>query len=780
MRDNGGMRRRGARWIAVVVATTWLCGACAYSTRDIAPRIPANAQSSQVFAADGSLITILHGEQNRQEIPLARIPRSLQDAVVAIEDSRFWEHKGIDVRAVLRAMRTNADQGDVAQGGSTITQQFVKTTILGDEKTVKRKVQEALLAVQLERKYTKQRILELYLNTIYFGNGAYGVEAAADEYFGKQVGDLTVAESAMLAGVIHAPAADDPYDHPDVALARRNVVLDRMGQLGMLAPADVLAAKATPVQLAPAAAQLDQRYPAAHFVEEVKQFILHDPRFGDTPADRVNLLFNGGLRIYTTVDLKLQQEAEAAINKILPDAAHDPQAALVSVDPTTGYVKAMVGGRDFFSGNPAAKVNLAMGQGRPTGSSFKPFVLAQALQEGIPLTEVLPAPGEITINVPGDTKPWNVHNADPGESHPEGVDLVEGTVHSYNTLFAQLIMQVGPQKAVDLAKSLGVVPPAGLQAVPSAVLGANNVRVLDMASAYGTFANRGVSVDPVMVTRITRPDGTVLYEAQHEQHKAIDVGIADQVTSVLQQVIQRGTGTAAQLGRPAAGKTGTGQDYADAWFCGYTPQLATAVWVGFHQGEVSMAPPTTRIKVFGGTWPAQIWHDFMGAALATAPPTDFAVPTAPTTTLSPTTTTIATGTTLGPAAAVPKVIGLSSTDAQHRLTQAGFAAEQVVVNRTDVAPGTVTNQSPAGGASAPTGSTVVLEVAGRASSGDAVPNVVGQTVDRATATLQNAGFGANVVHQANAAVAAGVVWLQDPPADDRAPKGTTVTLWVNG
>ncbi len=769
------MHRR-PRTVILAVAALTTVGACSYTTRDLAPDIPTNAQSSKVFAADGSVLTVLHGEQNREEIPLARIPKHLQDAVVAIEDERFWEHKGVDLRAVLRAIRRDATDGGVQEGGSTITQQYVKNAILGDDRTVKRKVQEASLAFQLERKYTKERILELYLNTIYFGNGAYGVQAAAQEYFGKQVGDLVPVESALLAGLIRSPISSDPYDHPDVALARRNLVLDKLGELNLLPDADVLAAKAVPLQLAPAEAPADERYPAAHFVDEVKRFVLDDPRFGETPSERRNLLFNGGLRIYTTLDPGLQQLAEQAIAGVLDQPDVDPDAALVSIEPSTGYVRAMVGGRDYFGGGEAAKLNLAMGKGRPTGSAFKPYVLAAALEQGIPLTEVLPAPGEIVINVPGDPTPWNVHNADPDEGNPAGVDLVEGTVHSFNTLFAQLIMQVGPDKAVDMARRLGVTPPNGLLAVPSAVLGANDVRVIDMASAYGTFANRGVAVPPVMVTRITRPDGTVLYAHRHDQRKAVDAVVADQVTSVLQQVIQRGTGTRAQLDRPVAGKTGTGQDYADAWFCGYAPTLATAVWVGFHQGEISMDPPQTRIRVYGGTWPAMIWHDFMAGALANVVPTDFVAPPTTSTTVP---VTAPTATTLPPAVVdVPNVVGDPADQASRTISRAGLVPERIEVYRPDVAPGTVTNQSPVGGTTALAGSTVVLEVAGATEPRGEVPSVIGLTRKNATDVLREAGYEVTVIDQPNSAADHGTVWLQDPAGGDRAPRGSVVTIWV--
>ncbi len=781
------------RRLRALVATLCVAaGACSYTTRDIAPAIPANAQSSRIFAADGSVLHVPDAEQDREEVRLGQIPRHVQDAVVAIEDERFWEHRGVDVRAVLRALRENTEQGEVEQGGSTITQQFVKTTILGDERTIKRKIQEAALAFQLERKYTKQRILELYLNTIYFGHGAYGVQAAAGEYFGKRVGDLTIGEAALLAGLIRAPVTNDPFVRPDLALVRRDVVLGKMGGLGLISPEQLAAAKAEPLTLTPPPAEA--RYPAAHFVEEVKQFVLDDPRFGATALERKNLLFNGGLRIHTTLDPALQAAAELSILAVLDHPDVDPDAALVSIDPKTGYVRAMVSNQDFFGPDAAAKVNFAVGKGRPTGSAFKPYVLAAALEAGIPLGEVLPAPGCIVLVIPNDTEPWDPCNADPGEGNPLGVDLVEGTVHSYNTLFAQLILQVGPEKAVETAAQMGIRTP--LLAVPSAVLGANDVRVIDMASAYGTLANRGVYVPPVLVTRITRPDGTVLYEHHHDQIKAIDAKVADQVNWVLQQVIQRGTGTRAEIGRPAAGKTGTGQDYANGWFCGYTPELATAVWLGFHEGEIPMQPPNTRIRVYGGTWPAEIWQRFMSAALANVPPSGFVEPP-PTTT-----TTLPPGvvpSTVAPALVVtPSVVGYSAATAAARLAGIGLDSVTTQVVRHDVPEGIVAAQSPSSGTAVPLGSTITLQVStGGAPIGPSptgppgggppttgaprfavVPNVVGLRLEDAVARVRGQGFETQVIIDHGGP--RGRVFAQDPVGGASVQVGSLVTLWAYG
>ncbi len=693
--------------IACAVATAMLASGCSYTPTAVVPTIPANAQSSKIFAADGTLITSVHGPENRIEVPLDQISEPMQKAAIDIEDQRFYYHHGVDFRAIFRAAKTNAEAGTVEQGGSTITQQLVKNTLLSSGKTLDRKIQEAALAWQLEGHYSKQRILEIYLNTVYFGNGAYGVEAAAEQYFGKPIGQVGAVEAATIAGLIQSPNAYDPIAHPDAALARRNVVLAKMAQIGDITPAERDADIATPLGIAPTPA--NQQYAAPHFVDEVKKFVEDDPRFGSTPEERRDLLYEGGLRIYTTIDLPLQAAAEKAIKQVMPSTG--PEAALVAVDPQTGYVKAMVGGPDYFGTSPTAQYNLAVGKGRGTGSAFKPIVLATALSRGIPLSEVLPAPSDITLSIPGSTTPWNVHNADPGEGAPGGTDLIEGTVHSFNTLFAQLILQVGVQNAIDMAHRMGITTP--LQAVPAAVLGSNDVQPLEMASVYGTLANQGVHVDPIMVTRITKADGTILYEDVHQQEKAMSQAVADTVTGVLQQVIARGTGTAAQLDRPAAGKTGTGEDYKNAWFCGYTPSLSTAVWAGFPETETQMTPPNTSITVYGGTWPAQIWQRFMTAATAGTAPADFPAPAATTTTTVPAASAppvTATQVTAPGAVPVPAVVGTSADDATAALSRDGF-----VVDRQDTGAGggagVVEAQNPAGGSSAPTGSTVTIMVA---------------------------------------------------------------------
>ncbi|MGE3622225.1 MAG: transglycosylase domain-containing protein, partial [Acidimicrobiia bacterium] len=425
-------------WIALAALLVGLAG-CSYEQRSVLPPIPVNAQSSTIYASDGTLLTTFHAEENRRNVSLSEMPGHLRDAVIAIEDERFYLHDGVDFRAVLRAVRTNAEAGGIQQGGSTITQQYVKTALLKDpSQTLERKLEEASMALQLERQYSKDRILELYLNTIYFGNGAYGVDAASRQYFGRPVGELTLDQSSLLAGLIQRPSATDPYRAPDLAVARRSLVLDRMVANGFVDQATADATRVAPLQLASEVVPAAERYPAAYFVETVKRWILDDPRFGATPLERRDLLFGGGLRIQTTVDLDLQAKAEAAVAARLPDPTTQPAASLVSIEPATGFVRAMVGGRDFFGTDPNAKFNLATQGPRQAGSSFKPFVLAAALAQGADPYAPRDAPACKDIPLPHDQN-WHVCNYGGGGGGT--TNLVEGTIRSYNTLYADLILQ---------------------------------------------------------------------------------------------------------------------------------------------------------------------------------------------------------------------------------------------------------------------------------------------------------------------------------------------------
>jgi penicillin-binding protein 1A len=695
------------RSAAVGLAAALGLAACSYQSRSVLPVVPVEVESSTVYAADGTLLYTFHAEENRKVVPLEDIPVHVRDAVIAIEDERYYRHNGVDVRAVLRALRANTQAGSVEEGGSTITQQYVKKVLLQDDsQTLSRKIEEASMALQLERRYSKDRILELYLNAIYFGNGAYGIEAAARQYFGKPVTDLTLAEGALLAGLIQRPGATDPYDAPAEALARRNLVLERMRSNRFATDAAVDAALAEPVALGSPTTPAAERYAAAYFVEEVKQWVLDDERFGATAQDRRDLLFGGGLRIQTTVDLAQQAAAEAAVGAILPDPA-GPSASLVSIEPATGFVRAMVGGRDFFGPGENAKLNLATQGPRQAGSSFKPMVLAAALAQGIDPQTQISAPACIDIPLE-DGQIW--HPCNYGGGGAGTVSIVEGTVRSYNTLYAQLILRVGPAEAMAAARSFGIRSP--LRDNPAAVLGTNEVTATDMASAYATFANRGIHVPPVLVTRITRADGTVLFQHHHTQQKVLDADVADTLTSILEQVIARGTGTKARLDRPAAGKTGTAQEWRDAWFAGYTPELATAVWVGFPRAQISMEPPVTPIRVTGGSYPAQIWQRYMQAALAGAPPVAFHPAPTTTTTTPPRTPRPTTTTAPRRMETVPSVLGKRVAVAIQTLQDAGFKVQRIPAEPGPGPAGRVMAQSPVAGTEAPVGSTVRLEVSG--------------------------------------------------------------------
>ncbi|HEX9529924.1 MAG TPA: PBP1A family penicillin-binding protein [Acidimicrobiales bacterium] len=764
------------RWARLPLLAV-ICAGCAWRSQALAPASQVQPESSRILASDGSLLTTLHGPQNRQTVPLAQIPRTLQDAVVATEDSRFWSNDGVDVRALVRAAYANATKGRVVEGGSTITEQYVKNVLLGNDRTVSRKVKEASLAFQLERRYSKPHILELYLNTIYFGNGSYGVQAAADEYFGLPVSQLSLGQSALLAGVVHAPNDADPFLHPDMAAARRRQVLDRMVALGKATPAAAGAAAAEPLIGHPKPP--DQHYPAAYFVEQVKRFILDDPRFGPTPEARRDLLFEGGITVTTTLDRARQALAEDSVSKVLSEPARDPAAALVSLDPHTGAVRALVGGQDFFASSPQAKFDLATQGQRPAGSSFKPFVLAAAIHKGISLATAYDAPPR--IDIPLTNGVWHVDNY---EGEPSGpMNLVDATVHSINTVYARLILEVGPETAVDLAARMGITTP--LHAYPSAVLGTNDVTPLDMAAAYATLANGGVAVTPSFVDQVLDRNGAVLYHRQPDPRRVLDAATAATVTAVLRQVVDRGTGINARIGRPVAGKTGTGEQWRDAWFVGYTPETVTSVWVGFADAQQPMQPPATRILVTGGSWPAQIWQLYMSRALATVPVSQFPPPPAgPNGGQSPTTDAGQSGQPDQAGIVVDQVVGMPAQAAEDQLSRAGFRAVTVAVTSDQYPPGYVTSQSPPAGTHAAGGSTVTLRVATGPPARAEVPDVVGLTESAARQAIGATGLKVRVVHaaeppSAGAAGRKGLVWKQDPPGDTATLATTTVTIDVN-
>jgi penicillin-binding protein 1A len=568
------------------------------------------AQRSEIVAADGSLLSALY-EEDRQPVSLQAVPKVLVDAVVSTEDSAFYEHDGVSVRGLFRAAKANATSGAVEEGGSTITQQLVKQSILTADRTYDRKAREAVLAFRMEHELTKDQILETYLNTVYFGEGAYGVRAAATRYFGKPLEQVSLPDAALLAGMISSPQRFDPVQHADAALVRRRHVLGRMVKSGAITRSQANEADTAPL---PTSIVRDQPQPSDHFTEEVRRQLLADERLGATPEERSSLVFRGGIRVETTLDPALQAAAEQAVRDKLPESPFT--AALVAIDPGTGDVKALVGGPNFAE----AKYNLATQGARQAGSSFKTIALAAWIASGRSPEDLVDATAPCQFPTPGAPEPfWNVDNYD-GEDAPPIVTLREATVHSLNCAYARLALTLGPEKIVDMAHKLGLTH--DLPVVPSIVLGSATVSPLEMASVYATIAADGVRRPPVFIRRVLGPDGRVLLANNPAEERVLEPQVARSVTDVLRNVVTRGTARKAAIGRPAAGKTGTAQEWRDAWFDGYTPQLAAVVWMGSPTGQESMTN-VAGIHVTGGSFPAQIWSQFMAAAMAPLPVKDF-------------------------------------------------------------------------------------------------------------------------------------------------------------
>jgi penicillin-binding protein 1A len=576
------------------------------------------ALRTTIRAADGSRLARLF-KQNRALVPLERAPSHLIDAVLSAEDARYFEHTGWDLKSMIRAALVNLKEGSVVQGGSTITQQYVKNTFFtAPSRTLQRKARELRIAIEVERRYSKQDILEQYLNTVYFGEGAYGIKAASETYFGHGLARLLPEQSALLASLIKSPARYDPREHPRRALMRRNYILDRMAALGKITPKSASRLRRNPIEVTPDPPHVATRQP--YFVEAVERELLADRRLGPTEHERARSVWRGGLQIDSTLVPRLQREAENAVASVL-DRPGDPSAALVAIRPSTGAIVAMVGGEDWS----ASQVNLALGRegggsGRQPGSAFKPIVASTAMEAGIPLsTAYESSPAVFTI--PGG-EPWVVGNY-------EGTDyglmpLDEALIRSVNGVYARLALELGAGQIKSQAKLMGVK--AHLPAYPSIALGGAEVSVLDMATAYATLANQGTYVEPTTIASIKLPTGETLRPDQEITQEVVSAGNSYLLTKVLEQVIERGTGVAADIGRPAAGKTGTTNNYADAWFVGYTPQLVAAVWVGYPEGAIPMTS-VHGIRVAGGTLPAAIWQSFMTQAHAPWPVKDFRLPT---------------------------------------------------------------------------------------------------------------------------------------------------------
>ena len=590
--------------VALVMLTGIGCGflTASMNTRPNLAEDLTPSASSQIYDINGNEIANIHATENRMPVKISQIPKDLQNAFIAVEDARFYEHSGIDPRGILRALWANISGGGVSEGGSTITQQLAKNAYLTPERTMKRKIQEMFLALQLEREYTKQEILEFYLNQIYFGQGAYGVEAAAKTYFGKDVSALTLNECAMLAGIPKSPNYYSPFNNLEAARARRATVLEQMAKYHYISDSEASRLKREDLKLVrPAAGDTTE---AAYFIDYVIQGLID--KYG---ADAV---YKSGLKIYTTIDMDMQRAAEAAM-KMLPTFETDknglaqPQGALVAIDPHTGQIKAMVGGRGTDQFNRATMAE------RQPGSAFKPFVFAAALENRFTPNTII----EDSPIMVGDWEPENYNRNYNGK-----VTLRYVAEQSLNVPTVKIAQKIGVDKAIYYAQEMGistfVLDGATNDRGLATSLGGltRGLTPLELTSAYGTFANQGVHVEPTAIIKVLDRNGKILEQAKPKQKNVISEASANDLTSMLQGVITRGTGTGAAIDRPAAGKTGTTSDYCDAWFVGYTTDLVAGVWVGCDDNSALDG-------MTGGNLPASVWQAFMERATANMPVRQF-------------------------------------------------------------------------------------------------------------------------------------------------------------
>jgi 1A family penicillin-binding protein len=566
------------------------------------------AQPTKIYSADGKLLANFYLE-NREVVKLSQITSDLANAMVAVEDERFYEHTGVDFVGIARAAVINLTKGNTKEGASTITQQYIRNTILADERyeiTFRRKLREAYLAEELEKRHSKSEILELYLNAVYFGDGAYGAQAAALNYFGKPASQLTLGEAALMAGLPQSPNGLNPYYNLPGAKARQKVVLERMVANKYITQQKADEAEAQPITLVKTIDPDEGIYDCQYFVSYVRKQLL--TQYPDS------LVFKGGLNVYTTIDTKLQRYAEAAVRGVLSQPK-DPDAGIASIDPRNGYILAMYGGKSYKSNH----YNTATQGKRQPGSAFKTFVLVTALEKGIPPRRMFDASSPAVIPT---RPPWRVSNS---EGSGKGyITLTAATRSSVNVVFARLIWELGAREVARTAKRMGIT--SEVPAYPAIALGGlpRGVSPLEMASAYGVLAAGGIRHEPTAITKIVDADANVIFQHKITGTRVLSKEIAWATTEQLMGVVSGGTARRAQLpGREVAGKTGTAQNYQDAWFCGYTPQMSTAVWMGYLTGAIPMRNVHGQ-RAFGGTFCAPMWHGYMAAALRGQPSIKFA------------------------------------------------------------------------------------------------------------------------------------------------------------
>ncbi|MBI4587823.1 MAG: penicillin-binding protein 1A [Candidatus Rokubacteria bacterium] len=573
---------------------------------------------SKVYDDNDEPFTEFHVER-RIFVPLAQIPSSLRDAVLAVEDARFYSHWGVDPMGIARAVYQNFRRGRIVEGGSTITQQLAKVLFLTPDKSLDRKLKEAFLALELERRYSKDRILEMYLNQIYFGHGAFGVEAAARTYFGKSVSELALLESALLAALPRAPSTYSPFDHPEQARRRRAHVLNRMVEIGALTKPQAARANAADLALVPPERR---RSTGQYFAEYIQQLL--EAKYG------ADMVFKGGLQVYSTLNPTMQLQAEQALREGLKTletrsaastaargkpgriGSEHPEGAILTIDPQTGSIKAMVGGYDFLR----SEFNRAVQARRQPGSAFKPFVYVAALESGLTAATTI-EDSPVTYPVGQNGNPWKPDNYD---RKFRGITTLQQAVEeSINVVTVKVQERIGINRTVEVARRLGVQSP--LNDDLTIALGSSDLTLLELTSAYGTLANQGVWVPHTGIRYVTDAQGKLLDENIPQGREALSPEIAYVMTHMLRGVVQRGTGVAARsLRHPIAAKTGTTNDYSNAWFIGFTPKLVTGVWVGYDKPR-SLGRDETGSRVA-----APIWVDYMGKVLAGIPPEEFPVP----------------------------------------------------------------------------------------------------------------------------------------------------------
>ncbi|MBM3694705.1 MAG: PASTA domain-containing protein [Actinobacteria bacterium] len=695
--------------------------------------LPDLGRLSEVYTADGVRLGLLT-ERNSQPLPMAQIPDLVVAAVLSAEDAGFWTHPGIDHRAIARALLGNVGGGTASQGGSTITQQVVKQNFIGTEPTLRRKVSEAAIAMELERRYTKEQILEFYLNSVYFGANAYGVQAAAQEYFGKALEELTIAEAAALAVPIRNPTlynlrnrADDPTD-------ARDRVIGQMQKQGYITEEE--AEEALRQRLVTVPHQEFQTL-APQVLIAAKEAVLNDPRFGlgdsylqrkralfGCPADDTTCEGGGGLKVYVTVDYGLQEQAQELLQRWFPPGFTGPTGAIAMVDNRTGATIVMASGLEFGEDVAAGQrtYDIATKGRRNPGSAFKPFGVVAAMENGYPLKSYW-AESSPQILEYGAARPWVCYG---GPRDGTIRTLEQATIASTNSVFCGLAVKVGAAKIAEVAHRMGIRSPLG--DVPAIVLGASAVSPLEMAAGYSTLANYGLRVESYLIERIEDAAGNIVYRHQPQRTRVLDAALAAAVVNTLEQAVSRGTGGNAWIGRPQAGKTGTHEGHTDVWFVGFIPQYTTSVWVGFPDSQVEMRNivinGTYYDRVWGSSVAAPIWADFMEMVTADLPVLDFA-PDPPGIEAYYET----------PREEVPDVIGMELEEALEELYAAGFEVEWEYVN-SDEPKDDVVAQNPEHPTRHKQGLVVEIEVSSGRSPEVAMPNLLDMDLGQALSLLE--------------------------------------------